>query len=365
MKSLKISVAAALFLVAAFCPSQATEVTMDNLLEYDASDSSGGWQRWFPREEVAAKLSESAEGGGTLTVSGGGLEYGIGGWQRKITKFKPGGEFDVRAEVECSGVKNPLRALWIRIYWSGDLPMGTAPEIIPLRESSDGRYVFDGRITVPDGAESANVRLIYRWEPDGTAVWKNISMTPAGPEEPHRIARISTIYWRPSAPTDPQNNFESWMRMIDKAAEEKPDIILVGEGAMVVGVGFGDMEAISEELPGGKFFKGFAEKAKEHGCYICYGTYEREGRYIFNTAVLINPQGELVGKYRKSHLPIEEDAAGLAPGDSIDVFDTPIGRIGMVICIESAFPEIMRTVALKGAEIILVPIWGGDEDTIR
>jgi predicted amidohydrolase len=153
--------------------------------------------------------------------------------------------------------------------------------------------------------------------------------------------------------------------MIDKAAEEKPDIILVGEGAMVVGVGFGDMEAISEELPGGKFFKGFAEKAKEHGCYICYGTYEREGRYIFNTAVLINPQGELVGKYRKSHLPIEEDAAGLAPGDSIDVFDTPIGRIGMVICIESAFPEIMRTVALKGAEIILVPIWGGDEDTIR
>ncbi len=354
-----------LFLAVAFSNCHAQEVAMKNLLGYDASKTSGGWERWFPREGVAPELGESAEGGGTLSVSGAGIRYSIGGWQRKITDFKPGDEFIVRAEVEGRELANPLGNLWIRIYWSGDLPMGTAPDVVKLHKTGEGKYVFEDRVRVPDGAQSAIVRLIYRWEPEGTAIWKNISLKPAGPEKPHRKVRISTIYWRPTGPTTVQNNFENWLRMIDKAAEEKPDLILVGEGAMVVGVGFGDMDAVSEELPGGKFFTAFAEKAKKHGCHVCYGTYERDGKFVFNTAVLINPQGEIAGKYRKVHLPIEEDVAGLAPGNSFNVFETALGRIGMVICFDTTFTESVHCVALKGAEIVLVPIWGGDEEMVR
>jgi len=363
-KGLAISLA---FLAALGCAAaMAREKEMDNLLEYDTAGEAGGWARWFPREEVAPALDESAEDGGSLVVEGDGLEYCIGGWERTVEGFEPGDEFIVHAEVECTRMVNAPRSLWIRIYWRGDLPGGTAPDIVRISEGATaGEYVFDDRITVPEGASSALVRLIYRWEGEGRAVWKNVSMKPAPPEKPHRIVRISTLYWRATGETSIDNNFEHWLGMVDRAAADDPDIILIGEGAMIVGVGFADMDALSEQLPGGRFFNAFAEKAKEHGCYICYGTYERDGRYIFNTAALISPQGELVGKYRKSHLPTEEDVVGLSPGSGIEVFDTDLGRIGIIICIESAFPEIMRAAVLKGAEIVLVPIWGGDEDTIR
>ncbi|MCD6404698.1 MAG: carbon-nitrogen hydrolase family protein, partial [Planctomycetes bacterium] len=343
----------------------AGEKTMNNLLEYDGSKPSGGWEKWSPREEVALTLSEKSDDGGTLIVEGNGLDYGISGWQRSITDFKPGDALAVHAEVTCRGMVSPLRSLWIRIYWLGRLPEGTAPDVIRLEKAAEGLYVFDDRVIVPEGAVSANVRLIYRWEPAGEAAWKNISMTPAGPEKTHRKVRISTVYWRSTERTTVDNNLEHFLAMVDKAAADKPDIVVLGEGVMVVGVGFGDMDAVSEEIPGGRFFNKFAEKAKQYKCCISYGTYERDGRYIFNTAVLIGPDGKLAGKYRKAHLPIEEDIAGLAPGDSIDVFDTPLGKIGMAICIESRFPEVVRTLTLKGAEIVLIPIWGGREKTIQ
>jgi len=365
MKRLRSILIIVFFLAPGGVQATAGEGGMTNLLAYDASVAGGGWRRWFPREALAPTLSESAGEGGRLIVEGAGMEYAIGGWERVVDGFQDGDEFLVRAAVECTGLANPARSLWIRVYWRGDLPGGTAPDIIALTGAGEGRYVFEDRIRAPEGAESALVRLIYRWDPDGRAVWSDISMTPAPPEKPHRVVRISALYWRAAGETSVENNFENWLTMVDKAAADDPDIILIGEGAMIAGVGFGDMEAISEELPGGRFFKAFAEKARKHGCYICYGTYERDGRYIFNTAALVDPDGKLAGKYRKSHLPIEEDVAGLSPGSRIPVFDTPLGKIGIITCIESAFPEVMRTAVLKGAEIVLVPIWGGDEETIR
>ena len=364
--SAKFQIAALIIILLAYpAAAQSQEAPMRDLLAYDQLSASGGWERWFPRQEVAPSFVESADGGGTLVVEGAGVEYCIGGWQRTVSDLKPGEALQLRAEVECSGVANPPRSLWIRIYWQGDLPEGTAPDVPRLAAAGENLYVFDDRIEVPTGAESALVRLIYRWDGDGRAVWRNISMKPAGPEKPHRVVRISTLYWRPKEKATLESNFNHWLELIDVAAADKPDLILISEGAMIVGVGFKDMDALSEELPGGRFFKGFAAKAKEHSLYVCYGTYEREGRYIYNTAVLVGPDGKLIGKYRKSHLPIEEDIAGLAPGNSIDVFETPIGRIGMNICIESAFPEVMRATALKGAEIVLLPIWGGDEQTVQ
>ncbi len=362
---LKLAFLAACIIALGAAYLYAGEKTMKNLLEYDASKPSGGWERWSPRGEVALDLSETSNGGGTLIVKGSGLDYGISGWQRTVTDFTPGEALAVHAEVTCRGMINPPRSLWIRVYWSGNLPGGTAPDIIRIKQVAQGSYVFDDRVVVPKGAVSANVRLIYRWEPAGEAVWKNISMTPAGPEKTHRKVRISTVYWRSTERTTVDNNLEHFLAMVDKAATDKPDIVVLGEGIMVVGVGFSHMDAVTEKIPGGRFFKKFAEKAKQYKCYICYGTYERDGRYIFNTAVLIGPDGQLAGKYRKAHLPIEEDVVGLAPGDSIDVIDTPIGKIGMAICIESEFPEVVRTLTLKGAEIVLIPIWGGNENTMQ
>lgn len=84
----------------------------------------------------------------------------------------------------------------------------------------------------------------------------------------------------------------------------------------------------------------------------------RQGSLHFNTAVIIGRTGELIGRYRKTHLPQAEVEEGSTPGSSVPVFDTDIGRVGMQICYDEFFPEVSRLLALQGAEIIFTPIWG-------
>jgi predicted amidohydrolase len=73
----------------------------------------------------------------------------------------------------------------------------------------------------------------------------------------------------------------------------------------------------------------------------------------------------VAGKYRKVSLPREEYDGGVTPGGSIPVFETDFGRIGMMICWDSEFPEVARMLAWKGAEVIFLPIWGGNPTLVR
>jgi predicted amidohydrolase len=85
------------------------------------------------------------------------------------------------------------------------------------------------------------------------------------------------------------------------------------------------------------------------------GVLERDGETLLNTALLLGPAG-LVGAYRKSHIACIGVDCFTTPGeDSYEVFDTPIGRIGLQICYDWRFPEITRVLALAGAEIVAHP----------
>jgi hypothetical protein len=85
---------------------------------------------------------------------------------------------------------------------------------------------------------------------------------------------------------------------------------------------------------------------------------ERDGHLIHNTAVLIGPDGGLIGRYRKVCLPPGEAAKGVAPGHEYPVFDTAIGRVGLMVCYDGFFPEVARRLAAGGAEVIAWPVWG-------
>jgi predicted amidohydrolase len=89
--------------------------------------------------------------------------------------------------------------------------------------------------------------------------------------------------------------------------------------------------------------------------------YEREGPAIYNTAVLLDRAGKLVGKYRKVYLPREEVEGGLTPGNDYPVFDTDFGKVGLMICWDIQYADPARALALGGAELLLLPIWGGNE----
>jgi predicted amidohydrolase len=106
----------------------------------------------------------------------------------------------------------------------------------------------------------------------------------------------------------------------------------------------------------------YRQKAKEHGIYIQTGTFlEKDDRYpghVFNTTCLVGPEG-MIYKYRKTHpwIPWEVHASPHdLPGydeDPFPVADTPIGKIGVAICYDWLFPEAIRQLALKGAEILV------------
>lgn len=96
--------------------------------------------------------------------------------------------------------------------------------------------------------------------------------------------------------------------------------------------------------------------AQHAGKWLVPGSmYEIEGDHIYNTAIVISPEGETVARYRKLFpwLPLE---AGTEAGDQFCTFDIPgLGRFGLCICYDSWFPEVVRTLAWMGAEVILHP----------
>jgi len=110
-------------------------------------------------------------------------------------------------------------------------------------------------------------------------------------------------------------------------------------------------EALLETVPGPTtdYFGGLAKKHRGY-CAICLD--EKEGNRVYNTAVLIGRRGEIVGKYRKVHLPPQERLYATS-GDSFPVFDTDFGRVGFSICYDIMFPEAARAVALNGADLLV------------
>jgi predicted amidohydrolase len=92
--------------------------------------------------------------------------------------------------------------------------------------------------------------------------------------------------------------------------------------------------------------------------YIVSGLYSWKGDTLKNVAVLYDRQGKIQGVYEKIQLPDSETEEGAVPGSTFPVFTTDFGKIGILICWDSFFPEISRILALNGAEILFCPIWG-------
>ncbi len=116
--------------------------------------------------------------------------------------------------------------------------------------------------------------------------------------------------------------------------------------------------SLAEEADG-QTVTALSETALKTGSVLIAPIFEKEGERFFNTAFVIGADGELLGKYRKVHvpqIPLWEERSYFAPGDlGFPVFKTPVATIGVQLCWDTFFPEGFRILALKGAEIIFVP----------
>jgi predicted amidohydrolase len=103
----------------------------------------------------------------------------------------------------------------------------------------------------------------------------------------------------------------------------------------------------------------FQEAARQARMHVVACWYVVEADKMFNVAHLIGPDGQLIGAYRKTHLPPGE-ARTFSAGDTYPVFETEFGRVAMMICWDMVFPETCRLLTLNGADIIFVPTLGFD-----
>jgi predicted amidohydrolase len=138
---------------------------------------------------------------------------------------------------------------------------------------------------------------------------------------------------------------------IEDVVKEKPQLIVL-PGCIYPGCFTGMNDVTETILNTSDALSTFRNKAKEHGVYIAVGLAEQiEGNY-YNSGYLLGPEGQIIGVTRKSFLR-HFGSKLFTPESELEVHDTPIGRIGIILCADGRQPEISRVLTLKGAQLII------------
>ena len=178
-----------------------------------------------------------------------------------------------------------------------------------------------------------------------------------------RQVTIATVQMKPQLGEMEDNllAMSNWIKQI--ATEQKVDLIVFPElitTGYECGVGFTDF---AQRVPGPSVNL-IAQRASSFGVNVAFGlvTKERVESVLHNTLVLIGPDGDLVGQYHKVHLRGEERMT-FRPGFRYTVLEADFGAVGLVLGWDLAFPEVARSLALEGAEILVVAAnWDKDHD---
>ena len=323
------------------------------------------WKTWSPRKEIAPHyelVEKDGRSGDSALKLRTDASSDFGGWKRQYNDVSPGKRYRFEAWYKTDGVQHEQRSVAPRLEWQDAKGKALRPaEFAVAVEEKAGWKRVEITSPAPEKAAAAEIQLGFGFVEKGSILWDDISF--AVDQSPRdRVVKVATIFHRPRGTKSPNESVEEFCRVAQQAVLKetaRPDIICMPEGITVVGTGKSYYD-VGESLPGPTSER-LGKLAKELNSYIVAGIYEKEGEVLYNTAILIGRDGKMVGKYRKTHLPREEWEAGITPGDEYPVFDTDFGKVGLIICWDVQFPEPSRAMARKGAEVLLLPIWGGNE----
>ncbi len=281
-------------------------------------------------------------------------------------------EFSVRRQT--TNLQLARRAAVVRIVWldeqgrsvkraaptfssyrPGERPRAE-PEFPPVLKTTQQSDVFSAIYAVPPDATQAQVELHFRWgNPHSSVRWEHPRLKRVPAPEPRKV-KLATAHLQPRDGDTRSQKCQQFAPLISKAAEQGVDLIVLPE-TLTYYSSQGTYIDAAEPIPGPSTDY-FGKLAKQHDIHIVAGLLEREDHLVYNVAALIGPDGNLIGKYRKVTLPRGEIEGGITPGNSYPVFETRIGKIGMMICYDGFFPEVARELSNRGAEIIAWPVWG-------
>ncbi len=170
-----------------------------------------------------------------------------------------------------------------------------------------------------------------------------------------RELNVAVVQMAPEL-TKMEDNVGKMAEMVARIATEQPvDIIVFPELSVTGYEGGARFAQMAQRVPGA-VTNILGQHATDFGVYVLIGMAVKEDveTVLYNGAVLIAPDGEVAGTYRKIHLPAEERLV-FRPGFQIKPIETEVGVLGVMTGWDLAFPEMARSLMLSGAEIILLP----------
>jgi predicted amidohydrolase len=335
-----------------------------------------GWQTAAPRDELRPMFSFEPDGGprheGSFVITHDQRE-GLDGWFQRSFSVAGGECYRFAAVRLARNVSTPRRSALVRVLWrdeaghtvSADVPAHQVQELghVPSAEpdyptdgatDAQGWTEVSGVYRAPRQATRAIVELHLQWAPLGRVEWSEVQFEKAPPLAP-RTARLATVHYKPTGKSSRENCAE-YAPFIAEAAAQKADLVVLGETVPTINVRE-EAYKTAQPIPG-PATEYFGQLAKKYNLHIAFSLYERDRHLVYNAAVLMGPDGQLIGKYRKVCLPPSEVAEGIAPGNDYPVFDTKFGKVGLMVCYDGFFPEVARELSKRGAEVIAWPVYG-------
>lgn len=175
------------------------------------------------------------------------------------------------------------------------------------------------------------------------------------------MPKIAVVQFRAS--TDKEQNLNRILNYIDKASKRGAELCAFPEFMMFYtnsSQSPAKLASLAESI-NGQFVKSIAESAKHNSIQVVGTLYEKSNKknHVYDTSFLLNKSGKVISTYRKIHL---YDALGfresnkMTPGSKISLpTRTSIGKLGMLICYDLRFPEMARSLAASGSEILVAP----------
>jgi predicted amidohydrolase len=190
-----------------------------------------------------------------------------------------------------------------------------------------------------------------------------------------RIASVSVLpkKW------DKETNWDRIERLVREAVMEgDAQVVVTPEGALE-GYVINEVNAEKDQAEkdklvekfidlaepiSGKYMTKASNLANELNIYLVLGCLEKDGENLYNSAILFDPDGDIIGKYSKTHFAqgYTINPSCYTPGEQYPVFQTPFGKVGMMICYDRQLPEPARILSLKGAQMLFVPSYGSYTD---
>ncbi|MBI4326827.1 MAG: carbon-nitrogen hydrolase family protein [Chloroflexi bacterium] len=292
-----------------------------------------GWSAVCPNPALAPsfELVTDAQGRRILLGAGNGRSECFGFVRHKV-QFSPGKTYRFRVRLRVEGLEDLNRHLVHGVF-------GSFNDGIFNYHKEGGSIVGESQFPVPSGAGDGEIRLYFRFSPSGKVWWEKVSIQECEPVLP-RMVKVACSWGG--------GNLDHWSSWLDTAGRKWVDLALLPEGFN--GKGPKDTEPID-----GPSARLLAAKAKEWRMYTSGSFYEKRGDLVLNTAPLFDRDGRLMGSYSKVQVYEPEEDDGVTPGTELPVFTTDFGKIGILICYDSWFPETTRLLAYRGAELVLLP----------